>query len=185
MSLSATGLIDALRRATTGEYDVGGELGAGGMATVYLAHDLSLARKVAIKVMSPALVAMPGMVERFKREARTAASLSHPHIIPIYAVKQSAEIVYFVMKYVEGRSLESIVKAAGALPLPLVQTVLYQTAAALGAAHQAGVVHRDVKPPTSWWTGTAGLSSRTSASPKWQRRRASPRPAPPSARRAT
>lgn len=146
MSLAGAGLIDALRRATTGEYDLGGELGAGGMATVYLAHDLALGRKVAIKVMSPALVAMPGMVERFKREARTAASLSHPHIIPIYAVKQSAEVVYFVMKYVEGRSLESVVKAAGALPLALVQTVLYQAAAALGAAHKAGVVHRDVKP---------------------------------------
>ena len=146
LNLGGTSLIDALRRATAGEYDMGGELGAGGMATVFLAHDLALGRKVAIKVMSPALVAMPGMVERFKREARTAASLSHPHIIPIYAVKQSAEVVYFVMKYIEGRSLESVVKAAGALPVPLVQTVLYQAAAALGAAHKAGVVHRDVKP---------------------------------------
>src|SRR5262245_30538134 len=74
ISLAGSGLIEALRRATAGEYDMGGELGAGGMATVYLAHDLALGRKVAIKVMSPALVAMPGMVERFKREARTAAS---------------------------------------------------------------------------------------------------------------
>lgn len=146
MTLAGAGLLDALRRATTGDYDVGGELGAGGMATVFLAHDLALGRKVAIKVMAPHLVAMPGMVERFKREARTAASLSHPHIIPIFAVKQSAEIVYFVMKYVEGRSLESIVKAAGVLPVPLVLTVLYQAAAALGASHKAGVVHRDVKP---------------------------------------
>jgi serine/threonine-protein kinase len=146
LSAPASGLIEALRRATAGEYDVGGELGAGGMATVYLAHDLALGRKVAIKVMSPALLAMPGMVERFKREARTAASLSHPHIIPIFAVKQSAEVVFFVMKFVEGRSLESIIRAAGPLPVPLAQAVLYEAAAALEHAHRAGVVHRDVKP---------------------------------------
>ena len=146
LSLAGTGLMDALRRAAAGEYDIGGELGAGGMATVYLAHEIALGRKVAIKVMSPALLAMSGMVERFKREARTAASLSHPHIIPIYAVKQSQDVVFFVMKFIEGRSLESVVKAAGGLPLPLVQAVLYQAAAALGHAHRMGVVHRDVKP---------------------------------------
>ncbi|HKE90281.1 MAG TPA: protein kinase family protein, partial [Gemmatimonadales bacterium] len=78
------GMIDALRRATVGEYEIKGELGHGGMASVFLAHELALDRKVAIKVMSPALFSTAGMVERFKREARTAASLSHPHIIPIY-----------------------------------------------------------------------------------------------------
>src|SRR5207302_8121182 len=82
--------LDALRQAALGEYEVLAELGHGGMATVYLAHDLALDRKVAIKVLAPALLRMgEGMVERFKREARTAAALSHPHIIPIYAVKES------------------------------------------------------------------------------------------------
>ena len=143
---SGAGQLDALRRATLGEYDIQGELGQGGMATVYLAHEIALDRKVAIKVMSPALLATAGMVERFKREARTAAALSHPQIIPIYAVREQASLVYFVMKFVEGRSLESVMRAAGALPLPLVRAVLYQVGTALGYAHRRGVVHRDVKP---------------------------------------
>jgi len=139
-------LIDALRRATVGDYEIKGELGHGGMASVFLAHELALDRKVAIKVMSPALFSTAGMVERFKREARTAASLSHPHIIPIFAVRESPEIVYFVMKFVEGRSLESIVHQLGQMPIPLVQAILYQVGSALGYAHRRGVVHRDVKP---------------------------------------
>ena len=141
-----SGQLEALRRVTLGEYDIRGELGQGGMATVYLAHDIALDRKVAIKVMSTALFSMPGMVERFKREARTAASLSHPNIIPIYAVRESADLVYFVMKFVAGRSLESVLRAAGPLPLPLVRAVLYQVGEALSYAHQHSVVHRDIKP---------------------------------------
>ena len=146
MHVTTGGLIDALRRATVGEYEVKGELGQGGMASVYLAHDIALDRRVAIKVMAPALFSTAGMVERFKREARTAASLSHPHIIPIYAVRESPEIVYFVMKFVEGRSLESIAHQLGQMPIPLVQTILYQVSSALGYAHRRGVVHRDIKP---------------------------------------
>ena len=140
------GLIDALRRATMGEYEIKGELGHGGMASVFLAHEIALDRKVAIKVMSPALFSTAGMVERFKREARTSASLSHPHIIPIFAVRESPEIVYFVMKFIEGRSLESIVHQLGQMPIPLVQAILYQVGSALGYAHRRGVVHRDIKP---------------------------------------
>src|SRR5256885_6230835 len=136
----------ALRKATLGHYDIHGELGQGGMATVYLAHEIALDRKVAIKVMAPALFSTAGMVERFKREARTAAALSHPHIIPIYAVTESLDLVYFVMKFVEGRSLESIVRAAGPLPLTLVRAVRSQRGEALGYAHRRGVVHRDIKP---------------------------------------
>ena len=103
------GVLDALRRATIGEYEVMGLLGRGGMATVYLAHDIALDRKVAIKVMSPHLISGEGMAERFKREARTAGSLSHPHIIPIYAVKEAGDLLFFVMKFVEGRPLDSII----------------------------------------------------------------------------
>ncbi len=146
MAITEGGLVDALRRATVGEYEIRGELGHGGMASVYLAHEIALDRKVAIKVMSPSLFSAAGMVERFKREARTAASLSHPHIIPIYAVRESPEIVYFVMKFVEGRSLESIMHQLGQMPIPLVQAILYQVGSALGYAHRRGVVHRDVKP---------------------------------------
>src|SRR2546422_11269729 len=140
------GQLDALRRATLGEYDVLGELGHGGMATVYLAHDLALDRSVAIKVLAPALLAMgEGMVERFKREARTAAALSHPHIIPIYAVRESDRVLYFVMQYVQGRALDSIIRDVGPLPIPMVQTILAQLGDALSYAHRHGIIHRDIK----------------------------------------
>lgn len=139
-------LLAALRHATLGEYEILAELGRGGMATVYLAHDLALDRKVAIKVLAPALLLMgEGMVERFKREARTAAALSHPHIIPIYAVKESDRVLYFVMKYVGGRTLESIIQDAGPLPIPMVQTIVAHVSDALSYAHRHGVIHRDIK----------------------------------------
>jgi serine/threonine-protein kinase len=98
--------IDALRKATLGDYEVYGELGRGGMATVYLADDIHLGRKVAIKLMAPSLFYDDAMVQRFRREAKTAASLNHPHIIPIYAVRQSEDLLYFVMKWVDGRPLD-------------------------------------------------------------------------------
>src|SRR2546421_6933191 len=138
--------LDALRKATLGEYEVLAELGRGGMATVYLAHDVALDRKVAIKVLAPALLQMgEGMVERFKREARTAAALSHPHIIPIYAVKESDEVLYFVMKYVQGRPLDAVIRDVGPLAIPMVQLILAQVSDALSYAHRHGVVHRDIK----------------------------------------
>src|SRR6266849_1105021 len=139
-------LLAALRQATLGDYEILVELGRGGMATVYLAHDLALDRKVAIKVLAPALLLMgEGMVERFKREARTAAALSHPHIIPIYAVKESEHVLYFVMKYVQGRALDTVIRDVGTLPIPMVQTILAQVGDALGYAHRHGVIHRDIK----------------------------------------
>jgi serine/threonine protein kinase len=137
--------VEALRLATAGHYDIRGELGRGGMATVYLAHDLALDRKVAIKVMSPAL-AMGDGIERFKREARTAASLSHPNIIPVFGVHHTEELLYFVMKYVQGRPLDGIIRELGALPIPMVQAILGQVASAFGYAHRHGVIHRDIKP---------------------------------------
>jgi serine/threonine-protein kinase len=140
-------LLDELRSITLGDYEIQGEIGRGGMAVVFLAHELALDRKVAIKVMSPALTLMDtGIQERFKREARTAASLSHPHIIPVYAVKESGDLVYFVMKYIVGRSLESVIHEIGRVPIPIAQTILNQAGSALGHAHRRGVVHRDVKP---------------------------------------
>ncbi|HWC72533.1 MAG TPA: serine/threonine-protein kinase [Gemmatimonadales bacterium] len=136
----------ALRQATLGDYEILAELGHGGMATVYLAHDIALDRKVAIKVLAPAWLMMgEGMVERFKREARTAAALSHPHIIPIYAVKQTENIMYFVMKYVQGRPLDAVIRDVGRLPIPMIQAILAQVGDALGYAHRHGVIHRDIK----------------------------------------
>jgi len=139
-------LLDALRQATLGAYEVLAEVGHGGMATVYLAHDLALDRRVAIKVLEPALLLMgEGMAERFKREARTAAALSHPHIIPIYAVKEGERVLYFVMKYVQGRPLDSVIRDVGPLPIPMVQAIVAQVGDALGYAHRHGVIHRDIK----------------------------------------
>jgi serine/threonine-protein kinase len=139
-------LLERLRRGTIGEFEILGELGRGGMATVYLAHDIALGRKVAIKVMNPSLVGTGAqMVERFKREARTAASLSHPHIIPIYAVRE-APFIFFVMKFVKGRSLDSIIKSTGPLPIPMIQVILHQAGGAIDYAHRQGIIHRDIKP---------------------------------------
>src|SRR5262245_44019854 len=139
-------VMTALRDATLGHYEVLTELGRGGMATVYLAHDIALGRKVAIKVMSPSLFSGEGMAERFKREARTAAQLSHPHIIPIFSVQESGELLFFVMKFIEGRPLDSIIREVGPLPIPMVRTILMQVGGALGYAHKRGVIHRDIKP---------------------------------------
>ena len=137
--------LEELRQETLGEYEILGELGRGGMATVYLAHDIALDRRVAIKVMSSSQMD-EGLAERFRREARTAASLNHPHIIPIYAVRERNALLYFVMKFVAGETLDPILKTRGALPIPMAQVILAQAASALGYAHRRGVIHRDVKP---------------------------------------
>lgn len=140
-------LLERLRRATLGEYDVHSELGRGGMATVFLAHEIALDRKVAIKVMSPALLyGGTAMVERFRREARTAASLSHPNIIPVYSVREAEGLLYFVMKLVQGTPLDSVIRELGPLPLPMVEAILTQVGGAFGYAHRHGVIHRDIKP---------------------------------------
>ncbi len=146
MTLTSSDLLDRLRRATIGRYDVYAELGQGGMATVFLALDLALDRKVAIKVLNPSLATSADNVERFKREAKVAASLNHPNIIGIYAVGDDPSLAYFVMKYVEGRALDSVVRETGAQTVPFVRGVVAAAGKALHYAHTRGVVHRDVKP---------------------------------------
>ncbi|NNG16698.1 MAG: protein kinase [Gemmatimonadales bacterium] len=136
----------ALRDATIGDYEVLAELGRGGMAAVYLAHDLALDRKVAIKVLFPALLTGEGAAERFMREARTAASLNHPNIIPIYAVKEHESLLYIVMRFVGGRGLDSVLEERPTLPIPMVKAILNEVGEALGYAHRRGVIHRDIKP---------------------------------------
>lgn len=148
-SSSTTGaepLIARLRRATIGRYDIYAELGSGGMATVYLALDLALDRKVAIKVLSPQLATAPDNVTRFRREAKTAAALDHPNIIGILAVGEDPSLAFFVMKYVEGRALDSVIQEEGAQSIPFVRSVIASAGHALHFAHQRGVIHRDVKP---------------------------------------
>jgi serine/threonine protein kinase len=135
-----------LSDATLGDYDIYGELGRGGMAAVYLGLDLALNRKVAIKTMLPELIAKEGMVARFKREAQTAAALSHPHVIQIFTVKSTEKLVYFVMKFIEGRSLESVINDKGGISLDMAQVLLSQVGGALAYAHRKNVIHRDIKP---------------------------------------
>lgn len=139
-------LFERLRQATLGRYDIYAELGQGGMATVFLALDLALDRKVAIKVLDPSLATSPENIERFRREAKVAASLSHPNIIGIHAVGDDPELAYFVMKYIEGRALDSVVRESGAQSVAFVKGVVVAAGKALHYAHTRGVVHRDVKP---------------------------------------
>jgi serine/threonine-protein kinase len=139
-------VVQRLRRATFGEFEIGRELGRGGMAAVFLAHDIALDRKVAIKVMSPGLLMGEGMIERFKREAITIAHLNHPNIVSCFSVRQAEGLHFFVMRYIQGRSLEQVIRDAGQLPLPIVRSILCQVSSALTYAHRSKVVHRDVKP---------------------------------------
>ena len=139
-------LLQKLRAATIGEYEIRGELGRGGMAAVFLAHDLQLNRRVAIKVMLPGLTYGERMWDRFLAEARTAAQLDHPHIVYIHSVKEKDRFIYFVMKHIDGRPLDDMLSEHKALPVPVAQTILTEVAGALDYAHREGVIHRDVKP---------------------------------------
>jgi eukaryotic-like serine/threonine-protein kinase len=135
-----------LRSVTSGEFEIGRELGRGGMAAVFLAQDLALNRRVAIKVMAPGLMLGEGMVQRFRQEAITVANLSHAHIVTIHAVRQLQDLHFFVMQFVEGQSLEAVLRAHGPLPLEVVRVILHHVGSALAYAHRRGVVHRDIKP---------------------------------------
>jgi serine/threonine protein kinase/uncharacterized protein YjdB len=135
-----------LRRATLGEFEIGRELGRGAMAAVFLAHEISLDRKVAIKVMSPGLLMDEVMAERFKREAITIAHLNHPNIVSVHSVRQAGGLHFFVMRYIRGRALEQVIQQAGRLPIPIVRSILFQVGSALTYAHRSRVVHRDIKP---------------------------------------
>ncbi|MGQ0715313.1 MAG: protein kinase domain-containing protein [Gemmatimonadaceae bacterium] len=139
-------LQDRLTHVLAGRYVVKQLLGAGGMGAVFLADDLTLERTVAIKVLPPDMSRDERVVARFQREAKTAAKLDHSNIIPIHRVESEGGLHYFVMKYVTGRSLESLLDAGEPLPIPFATRVLLEAAAALGHAHARGVVHRDVKP---------------------------------------
>ncbi len=139
-------IVERLKKTTAGRYEILRELGRGGMATVYLAHETALNRRVAIKVMRPDLLLDDMMVERFLREARTMASFQHPNIVGIYAVESRDDLHYFVMQYIAGRSLDSLIRETGPLPVAVAQSVVYQAASALTYAHRTGVIHRDIKP---------------------------------------
>ena len=135
-----------LQAALAGEYSLQRELGRGGMGIVYLARDVQLDRDVAIKTLPSHLARSAESRERFLREARTAAGLSHPHIVPIHRVGEAGGFVFFVMTYVDGESLGERLRTRGPLPPADAARVLREVAWALAYAHGRGIVHRDIKP---------------------------------------
>ena len=136
----------ALQTALAGRYSLERELGRGGMGIVFLAREVALDRMVALKLLPPEMAARPGLKERFLREARTAARLSHPNIVPIYAVDEVDGFVFFAMAYVEGCTLGDRIRERGPLSNAEAVRLIREVSWALGYAHLQGLVHRDVKP---------------------------------------
>ncbi|MGE0442930.1 MAG: protein kinase [Gemmatimonadales bacterium] len=139
-------IVERLRETVAGEYEIIREIGRGGFAAVYLAHETALNRRVAIKVMSPDLMATPGMYERFRREGETEARMTHPNIITVHAVRMMGGLNLLVMRFVDGLALDAILARRPRLPHPIVSAIVYQVGSALAYAHRRSVVHRDIKP---------------------------------------
>ena len=138
--------LQALQQALAGRYVLDRPLGRGGMGMVYLAREVRLERPVAVKLLPPAKAAQPAARERFLREARTAARLSHPNIVPIFTVDEVGSFVFFSMAYVHGETLGQRVRGSGPLGVAEAARLLQEVALALDHAHAHGIVHRDVKP---------------------------------------
>jgi len=138
-------LFDKLSAALSDRYRIERELGQGGMAIVYLAHDLKHNRKVALKVLRPEVAQTIG-AERFLREIETTANLRHPHILPLYDSGQVRDYLFYVMPFVEGESLRDRMNREKQLPMDDALPIAREVAEALGYAHSRGVIHRDIKP---------------------------------------
>ena len=144
--MTTESLTGQVASALAGQYLLERELGRGGMGVVYLARDVKLDRPVALKVLPPALAADAVVRERFLREARTAARLAHPNVVPVYRADEIGGTAFFAMAYVEGESLAERLDARGVMAPADAVRVLRDVAWALAYAHARGVVHRDVKP---------------------------------------
>ena len=138
--------LSAFRTALRGQYDIQRELGRGGMGIVLLGRDERLDRSVAIKMLPPHLAAEPDTRERFLREARMAAQLSHPNIVPVYRADEVGDFAFFAMGYVDGETLGDRIRDRGTLPAAETVRILREVAWALAYAHARGIVHRDIKP---------------------------------------
>ena len=129
-----------------GRYRLDAQIGAGGMSTVYRAFDAMLERQVAIKLMHREIASDSDQLERFRREARSVAQLSHPHIVGVIDAGEDDGRPYIVFEYVEGETLKDRIRRMGRLPIDEAVAYAIEIARALGAAHARGIVHRDVKP---------------------------------------
>ena len=134
-----------LNAALEGRYAIERELGEGGMATVYLADDLKHERKVALKVLKPELAAVVG-AERFLAEIKTTANLQHPNILALFDSGEADGLVYYVMPYVEGETLQDRIDREHQLPVDEAVGIATNVSEALDYAHRKGVIHRDIKP---------------------------------------
>jgi tRNA A-37 threonylcarbamoyl transferase component Bud32 len=137
-------------------YRIEERVGRGGMSVVYRADHIRLKRKVALKLLAPELAEDDAFRERFLRESELAASLDHPNVVPIYDAGETDGLLYIAMRYVDGTDLKELLRADGALPPPRAVGLAAQVASALDAAHERGLVHRDVKPSNVLLTGRPG-----------------------------
>jgi beta-lactam-binding protein with PASTA domain/predicted Ser/Thr protein kinase len=137
---------DQRRRVLGDRYEVEGVLGQGGMAKVFKSRDRILGRPVAVKVLSPQFAGDQQFVARFRREAQAAAGLNHPNIVSVFDTGSQGDVHYIVMEYVEGRTLRDVIRSEGPLMPERAAEIAAAVARALSAAHQTGLVHRDIKP---------------------------------------
>ena len=143
---------DRLAAALSGSYRIEREVGVGGMATVYLAHDIKHDRKVALKILRPELTAAMG-TDRFPREIHIIAQMQHPHILPLYDSGAADGFLYYVMPFVDGESLRAKLTRTGPLPINEAVRLLHEITDALSYAHARGIVHRDIKPDNVMLSG--------------------------------
>jgi serine/threonine-protein kinase len=148
--------ITRLKRALSDRYEIEREVGAGGMATVFLANDLKHDRRVALKVLKPELAAALGP-DRFPREIKIVAQLQHPHILPLHDSGETEGFLYYVMPFVDGESLRAKIERDGRLPIGDAMRILREVVDALATAHAQGVVHRDIKPDNVMLSGRHAL----------------------------
>jgi serine/threonine-protein kinase len=143
--------------AEIADYRLDEQIGRGGMAVVFRAHDERLDRRVALKILAPELARDAGFRTRFIRESRAAAAVDHPNILPVYDVGDARGFLFIAMRYVQGGDVRSLLGGLGVLPAAMAWTIIAQMASALDAAHTHGLSHRDVKPANMLLDAVSGM----------------------------